>query len=51
MSEYTLCESVSQEINYYFVTDKEMVYNAFVKLITSLQILSMTKKAKCLLLQ
>lgn len=33
MSEYTLQESISQEIGYYFVTDKESVYNAFVSLI------------------
>ena len=33
MSEYTLQESISQEISYYFATDKESVYNAFVALV------------------
>lgn len=33
MSEYTLQENISQEIGYYFVTDKQCVYNAFVSLI------------------
>lgn len=33
MSEYTLQESISQEISYYFATDKESVYNAFVTLV------------------
>ena len=33
MSEYTLQESILQEIGYYFTTDKECVYSAFVSLI------------------
>ena len=33
MSEYTLKESIEQEISYYFITDNETVYNAFVVLI------------------
>ena len=33
MSEYALQESILQEIGYYFVTDKESVYNAFVSFI------------------
>lgn len=31
--EYTLQESIWQEINYYFITDKDNVYNAFVRLV------------------
>ena len=33
MSEYTLQESILQEIGYYFTTDKERVYSAFVSLV------------------
>lgn len=33
MPEYTLRESISQEINYYYTTDIESVYNAFVALV------------------
>ena len=33
MSEYTLQEIIAQEINYYFATDRERVYNAFVALV------------------
>lgn len=33
MSEYTLQENILQEINFYFATDKESVYNAFVALV------------------
>lgn len=33
MSEYTLQENILQEISYYFATDKEKVYNAFVALV------------------
>lgn len=33
MSEYALQESIGQEINYYFITDRERVYNAFVTLV------------------
>lgn len=33
MSEYTLQECISQEIGYYFATDKESVYSAFVSLV------------------
>lgn len=33
MSEYTLQENIFQEISYYFTTDKERVYNAFVALV------------------
>ena len=33
MSEYTLQENIIQEISYYFTTDKEKVFNAFVTLV------------------
>lgn len=33
MSEYTLQENILQQIGYYFVTDKERVYSAFVSLV------------------
>ena len=33
MPEYTLRELILQEIDYYFITDKDIVYNAFITLI------------------
>ena len=38
MPEYTLRELILQEIDYYFITDKDIVYNAFITLINDCDI-------------
>ena len=36
MSEYALQENISQEISFYFVTDRERVYDALVTMVIDL---------------